>query len=226
MSLVARLKAVLQSLTRREDLDRDLDEELQSYLELLRQEKVDGGMSPEKAHREARLGLGGIEQVKLPVRENRLGAGIDSFLQDVRYSFRALGRRKGFTVVAVMALVLTSLAVGVVPALRVAAVDPSPQLKSGTHSAGRQSTRLRGGLVILQVAASIVLLVGGGLLLALFGAWPASRLIRQLLFETQPLDAATYASASLFLLAVALLACVLPAWHASRVSPVVALRTE
>jgi len=78
------------------------------------------------------------------------------------------------------------------------------------------------GLILKQG----MVLVGSGLLLGLFGAWSASRLIRQLLFETQPLDATTYASASLFLFSVALLACVLPAWRASRVSVVGALRNE
>ena len=48
----------------------------------------------------------------------------------------------------------------------------------------------------------------------------------QLLFETRPLDPTTYAIASVFLLAVTLLACALPAWRASRVSLVGALRNE
>ena len=52
------------------------------------------------------------------------------------------------------------------------------------------------------------------------------RVLGRLLFETRPLDPATYTAASVFLLAVALLACVLPAWRATRVSLVTALRNE
>jgi putative ABC transport system permease protein len=69
-------------------------------------------------------------------------------------------------------------------------------------------------------------LVGGGLVLGLIGAWSATRVLGRLLFETRPLDPTTYAIASVFLLAVTLLACALPAWRASRVSLVGALRNE
>jgi predicted permease len=71
-----------------------------------------------------------------------------------------------------------------------------------------------------------MLLVGGGLLAGLLGAWAATRLLERLLFETRPLDPAAYAGALLFLLGVALLACLLPAWRASRVNLVTALRCE
>jgi putative ABC transport system permease protein len=62
--------------------------------------------------------------------------------------------------------VVTGLVVGIVPALRGTSVDPSQQLKTGTRSSeGLKSTRLRNGLVVFQVAVSIVLLVGAGLLI-------------------------------------------------------------
>jgi putative ABC transport system permease protein len=106
MSFIVRIKGTIQSLTRKRDLDRNLDEELQSYLEMLTRKKIDGGMSPDKARREAHLELGGIEQVKVRVRENRIGAALDSLLQDIRYSFRELGRQKGFTAIAVVILAI------------------------------------------------------------------------------------------------------------------------
>ena len=40
-------------------LDRDLDEELQAYVELLSAEKIRDGMSPEEAYRDARRDIGG-----------------------------------------------------------------------------------------------------------------------------------------------------------------------
>ena len=100
MPFIARVRSTFRSLGGKEGLDRDLDEELESYLELLAQEKVDRGMGPEEARREARLELGGTEQVKERVRESRVGAALDSLLQDARYSIRALDRQKSLTAVA------------------------------------------------------------------------------------------------------------------------------
>ena len=68
------LRSSLKSLTRKEHLDRDLDEELRAYLDLLVDERVQQGMNPEAALREARIELGGTEQVKEQVRESRAGA--------------------------------------------------------------------------------------------------------------------------------------------------------
>lgn len=52
------------------------------------------------------------------------------------------------------------------------------------------------------------------------------RLIRSMLYETQPLDAAVFAAVAATLLLVAIIACIMPAWRASRLDPMQALRTE
>lgn len=54
---------------------------------------------------------------------------------------------------------------GLVPALRSARVDPNPALKEGTRGAIGSRSRLRGVLVVTEVAIALVLLVGAGLLL-------------------------------------------------------------
>lgn len=51
-------------------------------------------------------------------------------------------------------------------------------------------------------------------------------LIRQLLFETQTLDIASYVAAAVFLGFVGAAACLLPAWRATRVDVVEVLRIE
>jgi ABC-type antimicrobial peptide transport system permease subunit len=53
-----------------------------------------------------------------------------------------------------------------------------------------------------------------------------SRIIRELLFEVEPLDLTSFIGATLFLVAVVALACLLPALRALRIDPVRALRAE
>jgi len=60
----------------------------------------------------------------------------------------------------------------------------------------------------------------------LIGSAAAVRLIRSMLYQTEPLDPMVFASVAAVLLAVATLACMLPAWRASRLDPMQALRTE
>ncbi len=65
-----------------------------------------------------------------------------------------------------------------------------------------------------------------GLVLGLAGAAAATQLMNSLLVNTRPLDPPVYIVVSAVLLAVAALACLVPAWSASRLDPMQALRTE
>jgi len=67
---------------------------------------------------------------------------------------------------------------------------------------------------------------GVGLALGLAGAAAATRMISSLLYGVAPLDATVFVAVTTLLLAVAGIACLLPAWRASRVDPVIALRYE
>jgi predicted permease len=60
---------------------------------------------------------------------------------------------------------LTGVGFGLGPALRAARADLSHAVKDGGAGAGRARSRLRGGLVVAQVAVSLVLMVCAGLLL-------------------------------------------------------------
>ena len=65
-----------------------------------------------------------------------------------------------------------------------------------------------------------------GLTLGLVASLEASRLMRSMLYETRPLDPIVFAGVAATLLLVATVACAIPAWGASRVDPMRALRTE
>jgi predicted permease len=69
-------------------------------------------------------------------------------------------------------------------------------------------------------------IVAIGLLVGLAAAFAGTRLLGDLFYGVRPSDPVTYASVATLLLAVALLACWIPARRATRVSPTVALRFE
>ncbi len=68
--------------------------------------------------------------------------------------------------------------------------------------------------------------VGWGLLLGLVAAVPGAFLMKSLLYEVRPLDLPTLFAVPVFLAAVALSACWLPARRASRIDPSSALRSD
>jgi putative ABC transport system permease protein len=65
-----------------------------------------------------------------------------------------------------------------------------------------------------------------GLVAGLAASLEAVQLMRDLLYEIKPLDPAVFAIVAATLLAVAAIACIVPAWRASRLDPMQALRTE
>ncbi len=75
---------------------------------------------------------------------------------------------------------------------------------------------LRGGLNLALI----------GIAIGLAGAFALTRLMKSVLFGVTPTDAVTFASVSVGVIAVALLACYIPARRATKVDPLVALRYE
>ena len=78
------------------------------------------------------------------------------------------------------------------------------------------------GLIVWQGA----LLIAAGVGLGLFAAAASSRVLESLLFGVAPGDRLTFVAAPLVLIAVALVACWLPARRATRIDPLETLRSE
>lgn len=96
-----------------------------------------------------------------------------------------------------------------------------------THEIGiRTALGAQPGDVIRLILRQGMVVVVVGILTGLGGAYAASKLLRELLFETNARDPFTFAGVAIALAVVALLACWIPARRATRVDPLTALRYE
>src|SRR5688572_18584495 len=101
-----RIVSACRNLLRSDSVEQDLADEVRATLEILAEEKIRAGMTPEDARRAAGIEIGSPEAVKQQVHETRSGALVETILQDLRYGVRVLVRAPLFSLTAILSLAI------------------------------------------------------------------------------------------------------------------------
>src|SRR6266403_4766353 len=106
MSLLRNITSGLRSLFRKDQVGRELNEELGTYLEMAADEKMKQGMSPTDAVRAVRLERGSLEVTKEVVRSAGWESFVETCCQDLRLALRRLRMAPAFTIATILTLAL------------------------------------------------------------------------------------------------------------------------
>ena len=90
-------------------MDREIDAELRSHIEMRVEDNVAAGMTPGEARRDAMLRFGDLTKTRERVNAVDTALAVESISMDVRYAFRRLARSPGFAVATILTI---SLGVG------------------------------------------------------------------------------------------------------------------
>ena len=122
-----KLRETIQGLFSRLRLDREMNEEMQFYLDQLIERHIDRGLDPDEARLAAQREFGTADHWQESMRRERGGHRIAGILRDLRHSFLSLRRDPGFSLVVVLTLAFgIGLNTAVFGVLKAVYLDPLP----------------------------------------------------------------------------------------------------
>jgi putative ABC transport system permease protein len=141
---------------------------------------------------------------------------LDDMLAQQRWPFRVFGTM--FAIFAVIALILAAVGLYGVTAY---AVTQRRQEIGVRMALGAQS-----GQVVWLIMRRVLMQLAIGLVLGIAGAFGVGRVLRSLLVQTSSTDPVTLTGVAIVLVGASIVACVRPAYRATRLDPVAALRYD
>ena len=106
MSWFHRVRRAIADLFGRNRFEREMDEELQIFLDLSARDQERAGVKPADARRAAHSSFGGVEACRERLRDLRTGACLDSLGRDLRHSIRLLRRHPSFALAAIVTIAI------------------------------------------------------------------------------------------------------------------------
>jgi predicted permease len=141
---------------------------------------------------------------------------MDDVLAQRRWPFRVFGSM--FAIFALIALILAAVGLYAVTAY---AVTQRTQEIGVRMALGAQT-----GQVVWLIMRRVLMQIAIGLTLGIAGAFGVGRVLSSLLVQTSATDPVTLTGVAIVLLGASIVACVRPAYRATKLDPVVALRAD